>query len=421
MRRSAGALALLAAGTVLAVAGWLVGSKTDGPGTDTGAPIRTATLSGAERIERGAYLALAGNCAGCHTARGGAPYAGGLGIETPFGTVYAGNLTPDAETGLGRWQADDFWRALHLGRSRDGRRLYPAFPYPEYTRLTRDDSDLLFAYLQSLAPVRQPNRAHALRFPFSHPLALAAWQALYFEPASFTPRPDRSAAWNRGAYLVEGLGHCQACHLARNALGATIADGDPPGGQLAPLHWYAPALDSPAQAGVADWPPDEIVALLRDGHSARGSALGPMADVVMRSTRHLRSDDLLAMATYLRQLPPRTAKAPTDAAPASARGAQLYDTHCADCHGPQGQGAPGAYPALRGNRTVLMEPPQNLLRIIVAGGFAPSTPGHPRPYGMPPLGQLLDDGEIAAIANHLRSSWDNRASAVGPPDVQRAR
>ena len=383
-----------------------------------------------EQVARGAQLARIGNCATCHTVRGGTPYAGGRGIATPFGTVFAGNLTPDDETGLGRWSADHFWRALHNGRSADGRLLYPAFPYPDFTRVTREDSDAIYAYLRSLAPVRAPNRPHALQFPYDTQAALAVWRALFFRPAAFVPEPAESAEWNRGAYLVRGLGHCAACHGGRNFLGATPQGGMSLGGGLIPmLNWYAPALTAPDQAGVADWSEADVVALLRDGTSARGSAIGPMADVVFRSTQHWSDADLRAVATFLRALPQTGSRhaVPARADPAQLElGAKVYERRCADCHGADGRGAPTAsgrspYPALAGNRTVTMDPPANLVRVIVHGGYLPATAGNPRPFGMPPFVQTLDDAEIAAVATWLRQGWALQAGAVSAQDVARYR
>lgn len=375
------------------------------------------------QVARGAYLARAGNCAACHTAPGGAPYAGGRSIQTPFGTVYAGNLTPDEETGLGRWTAAEFRRALHEGRSRDGRLLAPAFPYPNYTLVTPKDADALFAFLRSLPPVRQANRAHTLRFPYGTQPALAAWRALYFRPGTFEPDTQRSAQWNRGAYLVRGLGHCAACHAPRNPLGATSDPLALAGGVIPRQNWYAPSLVAADEAAVIDWPEDDIVALLRDGVSPHGAALGPMAEVVYGSTQHLDETDLRAMAAYLRALPPvPAARADVAPAPAAVReaGARLYEQHCAACHGEQGQGA-GPYAALAGHRTVTMHPATNLLRVIMVGGFPPTTAGNPRPYGMPPFGQTLNDTEIAALATYLRSSWGHTAAPVEPLEVLRLR
>ncbi len=375
------------------------------------------------QLTRGAYLARAGNCATCHTERGGAPYAGGRPLATPFGTVYSSNLTPDEATGLGRWSADAFWRALHNGRSIDGRLLYPVFPYPNYTQVTRADSDALYAYLRSLPPVKAPNRAHELAFPFSTQPALAVWRALYFRPGVHRDEPGRTAEWNRGAYLVRGLGHCAACHEARNLLGAS--QGLELAGGLMPLqNWYAPSLRDPHEAGVADWSEQEIVALLRTGITPKGSVMGPMADVVYRSTQHLSEPDLRAMAVFLKSLPPAQSRPPDPARATSTRlaqGAALYARHCATCHGEQGDGVPGVYPRLAGNRAVRMAEPANVIRVIARGGFLPATAGNPRPFGMPPFAHLLSDDEIAAVATYVRDSWGNRASVVEPHRVGRLR
>ena len=383
--------------------------------------------AGAAQAARGAYLARAGNCMGCHTARGGAPYAGGRGVATPFGTVFASNLTPDDETGLGRWSADDFWHALHDGRSRDGRALYPAFPYPQFTRVTREDSDALFAFLRSLPAVRQPNRAHALRFPFDRQIVLEAWRWMFFRPATFVADGSRSPEWNRGAYLVSGLGHCAACHGARNALGAARDPSRYDGEQMPEQGWYAPSLHDAAQAGVADWPIDDIVRLLRVGVTGRASVAGPMAEVVRHGTQYLDAPDLRAIAVFLKDLPivaPPAAPSPGASDRDAARlagGARGYERHCANCHGERGEGVPGAYPALAGNRAVTMDPPINLVRIAAHGGFPPQTAGNPRPFGMPPFTQALDDADLAAILSYVRNAWGNRGSLLSSPDVSRYR
>lgn len=385
----------------------------------------------AEQIAQGAYLARAGNCMTCHTARGGEPYAGGRGIDTPFGTVYSSNLTPDADTGLGRWSAPQFWRAMHHGRSADGRLLVPAFPYTSTTQVSRADSDALYAYLRSLPPVHQPARAHDLRFPFDTQAALAVWRALYFKPGEFRPDTTQSTEWNRGAYLVQGLGHCNACHAQRNVLGATAGPLELGGGLIPIQNWYAPSLTDPREAGVADWPEADIVALLKTGVVDRGGSLvtasGPMGEVVLRSTQHLTDADLGAMASYLKTLGTAPAAATKTVSPSTSmpgvagRGAKLYEDHCAACHGEQGVGVAGAYPPLAGNRAVTMAVPANLVRIVLEGGFAPSSAGHPRPYGMPPFAHVLDNDDIALLLTHVRSSWGNRAPAVTSVDVNRYR
>ena len=383
-----------------------------------------ASTDAAATVARGEYLVRAGSCFGCHTEPGGAPYAGGRAIETPFGVVHAPNLTPDA-TGLAAWTSEDFWRALHNGRSRDRRLLYPAFPYPNYTRLARADSDAMYAYLKTVAPVAKANSAHALGFPFDQQAALAIWRALFFRPARFAIEPAQSPQWNRGAYLVETLGHCNACHSRRNVLGATAGPLDLAGGLIPIQNWYAPSLYDNREAGVGDWPEREVVALLRSGVSARGSVQGPMAEVVARSTRYLTDGDLAAMAVYLRALPAASehATVPREDATASAneRGAKLYGDHCAACHGERGEGVAGAYPALAGNRAVAISPPANLVHIVLRGGFPPTTAGNPRPFGMPPFATVLSDRDVADILSHLRGSWGHRASPVSPLEVSRYR
>ena len=383
-------------------------------------------------LARGDYLTRAGNCMSCHTSRGGTPFAGGRGIETPFGTVFSSNLTPDARTGLGTWTSDEFWRALHNGRSQSGRLLYPAFPYTSYTEVSRGDSDAMHAYLQSLPPVSAPAEAHTLRWPFNTQIALAVWRALYFSPGTFESEPQQSADWNRGAYLVRGLGHCAACHSARDALG-----GSNPlnmaGGLIPMQNWYAPALTENAEAGLSKWPVQDVVTLLKTGVAPGASVLGPMAEVVRNSTQHLSDNDLRSMAVFLKSLPPtvhdaalptaaRGPKAQAVASSASARaGAKLYDNHCAQCHGDSGQGVAGAYPALAGNRAVTMVSTDNLVQIILNGGYAPATAGNPRPFGMPPFMLVLSDTEVANLLTYLRSAWGNQASQVTSFDVNRSR
>ena len=373
---------------------------------------------------RGEYLARAGNCMACHTTQGGAPYAGGRGIETPFGVVHSSNLTPDTAHGIGSWSSAEFWRAMHHGRSKDGRLLYPAFPYPNYTHVTREDSDAIYAYLKTVPPAAEPNRPHALRFPYSTQAALGVWRALFFAPGAIEPDRAQTAEWNRGAYLVNGLGHCTACHTPRNALGATTDAKAFTGGLIPVQNWYAPALNAASEAGVGQWPTVDVVALLKTGVAPRGSVVGPMAEVVFRSTQYLSDADARAMAVYLQGLPPHEPDAvAVSNPPASAleRGAKVYEQHCAQCHGEQGGGKPGAFPALKGNRAVVLADPTNVVRVVLQGGYLPATAGNPRPHGMPPFQHLLADEEVAAVATFIRNSWGNRAPAVGTIEVYRAR
>lgn len=411
----------LAAGAAAVV--WIMNLRDE---VDVKAPVAYAPNE--SLIARGAYLAKAGNCMTCHTARGGQSYAGGLGIPTPFGTVFTSNLTPDENTGIGSWSSAHFWRAMHNGRSKSGRLLYPAFPYTSYTQVTREDSDAIFAYLRSLPAVAQPNRPHALRFPYQSQAALAVWRALYFSPGVYQPDASRNAEWNRGAYLVKGLGHCSACHSPRDALGGISQALDLAGGLIPMQNWYAPSLTSPHEAGVGDWDREQIVGLLKNGVSPRASVSGPMAEVVLRSTQHLDQKDLDAMAQYLKELPGEISRPdlPAVARPAIAsseapKAPKLFEQHCAQCHGDKGQGIANAYPPLAGNRAVTMAATENLVQMVLNGGFAPATQGNPRPFGMPPFVLVLNDSEVAAVITHIRTSWGNQASNVTPLEVQRIR
>ena len=384
----------------------------------------------AEALQRGQYLVRAGNCVACHTQRGGQPLAGGRAIDTPFGAVYSSNLTPDAETGLGRWNAQDFWNALHHGRSRGGRLLAPAFPYEHTSLIGREDSDALFAWLRSQAPVQQATPAHTLTWPLGTQAALAVWRTLFFAPQDWTPDPKQSAEWNRGAWLVQGPGHCAACHSPRNALGASGGVADLSGGLMPVLNWYAPSLQSERESGLASTPLAEIVQLLQTGRNRQASTSGPMAEVVQHSLQHLRTEDLQAIAVYLQSRAREAGQTPSHAASGAVRasvaehGLRVYDRHCATCHGEQGLGVPGAYPALAGNRAVLLPDPTNLVQSVLYGGYAPVTAGHPRPFGMPPFVLELEDRDIAAVLTHLRMALQadgHKAGEVTPLQVNRIR
>jgi len=387
--------------------------------------------SAAQLQARGAYLARAGNCMGCHTVQGGRPYAGGRSLSTPFGTFITPNITPDKATGIGQWNADDFWKAMHEGKSRDGRPLYPAFPYTEYTRVTREDSDAVFAHLRAVQPVAQHNPPNQIKAPYNIQSLLSLWRTVYFKPGVYQPDSAKSPEWNRGAYLVQGLGHCSACHAERNPLGATarLAGGEAlGGGQIMGSNWYAPSLTSSMEAGSAGWPIEEIIQLLTTGVSTRATTSGPMAEVVRHSLQYLTNEDARAMAVYLKSLPetkPRTQpNVPAftgDVQDWLRHGAKIYKKHCEDCHGASGQGALGIYPPLAGNRGAILSPPVNAIRSILNGGYPPSTSGNPRPYGMPPFAQILNDGEVALVLSYVRNAWGNRASLVTTEQVDKSR
>ena len=382
----------------------------------TAAALKTPAL-----IKRGEYLATVGDCAACHTSRGGQPYAGGRSLATPFGAVPAPNLTPDPATGLGQWTFDDFWRALHRGMGRQGELLYPVFSYTSFTKVTRDDALAIFAYLKSLPPVNQPDLPSGLDFPYNLRSSLVAWRALYFKPGVFAPNPAKSAEWNRGAYLVQGLGHCNECHAARDSMGGIRSNQHLTGGQIPALDWYAPDLSTQNGGGLAGWQAQDIVDLLKTGQSAKGTAFGPMADVVRLSTQHLTDTDLKAVASYLQSLPPRTpvvSATPFTRAADTERSGKLYAKHCAACHGMDGNGVAGVYPPLNGNTSVTEPTGINAIRSVLLGGFAPATAGNPMPYSMPPFAPQLNDDDVAAVVTYIRQSWSNQAGVVQPGEVR---
>ena len=399
------------------------------------------TAPSSAQVARGQYLARVGNCVFCHTAPAGAMLAGGRPIQTPFGTVHTSNLTPDPAYGLGRWTQDDFWQALHLGLGPQGQRLSPAFPYTSYNHLTRTDADALWAYLQSVPAVPRPKTDAKMVWPFGTQTALGLWRAMYFRPfqnpnEGAAPDGADAVAWTRGRYLVEGLGHCQECHSPRDALGGLRDASRGTGGVLPGLPWYAPSLRDAAQAGTTD--AQALQSFLQTGVGGGRFAAGPMAEVVLHGTQHLSDSDAQAMAVYLQsQVPTKAgvamphadpnaktfqiANANANQSPAHTQGADIYKKQCADCHGDTGQGRAGVYPALAGNRALLMDKPNNAVLSVLYGGFAPSTKGHARPFGMPPFMLELSNAQIAQVLSYTRSAWGNQAAPISELQVQTVR
>lgn len=384
-------------------------------------PSIAALLKDPGVIAKGRYLAAAGDCISCHTARSGEPYAGGRMLPTPFGNIPAPNITPDSETGIGLWTFNEFWRALHEGIGRTGEPLYPAFSYTSFTKVTRDDAIAIFAYLRSLPALHQPNAPPELRFPYNVRSTLTAWRAVYFKAGVYQADASRSATWNRGAYLVQGLGHCNECHAARGVWGGLDGDTTLSGGRIPEQDWYAPELGTQAHGGLQGWNRQDIIDVLKNGQASKGVAIGPMADVVAHSTQHLRDEDLQAIADYLLSLParstPKTVRTSFDSKPLADRGYAVYAERCADCHGKDGAGVAGVYPPLDGNVSVVEPTGVNATRVVLLGGFPPATAGNPRPYSMPPYAQQLTDADVAAVVTYIRQAWSNHASAVQERDV----
>ncbi len=423
MNRSARLLVALLAliGIIIAVAVWM-GTRESNEGR-TGSVI---DFSDTSVIQRGQYLAQIGNCMGCHTAPGGAPYAGGRAIPTPYGTFFGPNITPDPTTGIGEWSADDFWRALHNGKGRDGRLLYPAFPYPTYTYVSRADADALFAFLRSLPSVEQANQAHELQFPYSQRWLLSFWRAAHFRPGQLEPEAGQSEQWLRGRYLVEGLAHCAECHTPRSRWGGLDHALHLQGGVIPGLNWYATPLTGDQATGLGNWSVSDIAQLLQSGLSAHSHVAGPMAESVYWGYQFLTDEDALAIGTYLKTLPAagvdgRAARGAKASTTLLDLGQQVYEESCVQCHKADGRGEPGAWPPLAGNPSVLAVSSLNVLRAILDGGFPPTTSDNPRPHGMPPYRHVLNDTQLAAVASYVRSAWGNNASGVSIPEARRIR
>jgi mono/diheme cytochrome c family protein len=295
---------------------------------------------GATLVEKGQYLARAGDCIACHTIPDGRLFAGNRGMPTPFGTLYSPNITPDPQDGIGKWSAEDFYATMHAGRMPDGALIYPAMPFASYTRVTREDSDAIFAYLRSVTQVAQPNRPQGLRFPFDNRFLILGWRTLFFREGTFQPDPARSAQWNRGAYLVEGLGHCGMCHTPIDKLGGNSESKAFQGGLIPMQDWYAPSLTSNKETGLGDWSLQDIEEYLQKGVSARGAVYGPMSEVVYNSLQYLTDEDIHAISLYLKSIAQRGDPAPEATAVSVEEnsllmrfGRKVYAEQCAICHG----------------------------------------------------------------------------------------
>jgi mono/diheme cytochrome c family protein len=357
-------------------------------------------------VNRGEYLARAGDCISCHTAAGSEPLAGGGRLNTPFGYMLAPNITPDRVSGIGAWSSDDFYRALHDGINRAGEDMFPTMPYDFYTKITRADADAIYAYLRSVTPVSHAVDINHLRFPFDERWIMGGWRELYFREGTFKPYPAKSAAWNRGAYLVEGLGHCSDCHSPRNSLGAIDKGRDFEGAAID--GWFALDLSEDITTGLGAWSVEDIATYLKTGaFKGKTTAIGPMAEVVRNSLRYLTDADLHSIAEYLKSIPPNSALRTGRRRPdiSRARAANLYIAYCMSCHQSNGRGVAGVFPPLVGNGAVLASDPADILKVILLG--IPTQNGR---IAMPSFGGHMSDRQIAELANYVRTSWGNTAA-----------
>lgn len=365
----------------------------------------------ADLLRRGRYLAIAGDCVSCHTRRGGRPFEGGLGLDTPFGIIYSANLTSDRDNGIGTWTTDQFFRALHDGIAPGGKHLYPALPYPHLTIVTRADADAILAWLKTVPAVHYAKPTNRLPFPLDIRAGLIGWNALNFSPHAFRGNPAMSAQWNRGAYLIEGLGHCGACHTPKTALQAERGDQAFRGAAIE--NWTAPDLTGNPRTGLGRWSTGDIVQYLKTGRNAHANASGLMGEVVAYSTSLLSDSDLTAIATYLKALPPSPdqSSAAPDAA-AMRAGSAVFSDACTACHLAGGKGQPGMIPPLSGSGVAQQHDPTGILHLILGGGRTAPTRSRPSFQSMPSFAWKLSDQEIADVATYVRNSWGNRAPPV---------
>jgi mono/diheme cytochrome c family protein len=374
------------------------------------------SVPNAQQVKLGQYLVRVGDCASCHTREDGAFLAGGLALSTPFGTIHSTNLTSDRQTGVGDWTPDEFYAALHEGAQVHGGALYPAMPYPYTTRVARADADAILAFLKTVAPVNERRSTNELTFPFSIRALVHGWNLLFFRPGEFKPDAGKTAAWNRGAYLVTGLGHCGACHTPKNSLAADRPSESLQGGTLD--NWVAPDLTANTRTGLGSWSSDDIVEYLRTGRNARANAGGSMAEVVSYSTSLLTDADLHAIATYLKEQPARPDVKPNDPdAVAMQRGAAVFSDACTACHMEEGAGQVRIFPPLRADAVSQQPDPTGVLHIILAGDRTASTTTRPTPLSMPSFAWKLTDEQIADVATYARNSWGNRAQPVNAKQV----
>jgi mono/diheme cytochrome c family protein len=374
------------------------------------------------QIERGRYLAVLSDCASCHTVPGSnQPFAGGRPIETPFGNIVAPNVTPDPETGIGSLSDEQFDAAIRKGLRPDGSHLYPAMPYNDYTKMSRDDVLTIRAYLNTVTPVRNAVVANTLPFPFNIRAAMGVWNALYFKEGDYKPDPKQSAEWNRGAYLVDGPGHCGACHTPKTFLGGDKLDQYLEGAYL--QGWSAPDITNDARLGLGKWSKEDLVSYLKSGHNRVTAATGPMGEVVTLSTAFTTDPDLNAIATYLKSLPGKTnAGSPLPASdPAMIAGAAIYRDQCSACHGLDGKGVAELFPSVADSPMVRSDDPTTSIRIVLRGARSVDTQSAPTAPGMPSYGRQLDNNEIAAVLTYIRNAWDKPAPAVKGADVAKVR
>jgi mono/diheme cytochrome c family protein len=384
--------------------------------------VRAVDPQSLDTVERGRYLATAADCVACHTKLGGKPFAGGVALQTPFGTLVSPNITPDPEAGIGTWTDDDFVSALRDGRGRGGMHLYPAMPYPAYTKMTREDALAIRAYLRTIDPAPDKTESNQLPFPFSIRSTLIVWNSINFIPGRLVRDPSKSAQWNRGRYLVDALGHCSACHTPKNIMGADQNSAYLQGGLL--QGWYAPNITADARKGIGGWSVEDIVSYLKTAANRDAMASGSMGEEVVHSSSQMTDDDLKAIAVYLLSLKPAAQQSPRALAATDARmraGQAIYKDNCDGCHTDAGTGADRLFPRLAGSPAVQSDDPTTLIHTVLFGSQAAATPGAPTAPAMPSFAWRLSDAQAAAVVTYIRNAWSNAAAAVSPDQIRTVR
>ncbi|WP_267412256.1 cytochrome c [Pantoea sp. GM_Pan_4] len=375
-----------------------------------------------DQYARGSYIATLADCTACHTADPQQPFAGGVRLQTPFGTLVGANITPDRETGIGNWRYEDFRRAMTEGIGHGGKRLYGAMPFTAYTKMSDKDLQDLWAWMQTLQPIHNPVETNQLPFPFNIRTSLMVWNWINFDQGAFQPDARQSAQWNRDAYLVQGAGHCGTCHTPKNLLG-----GDKNGAFLrgeVVEGWMAPDITANPHSGLGKWSQQDIVSYLRTGVNRFDIASGPMADAVRHSTQHWRDEDLQAVAVYLKSGESRDEQVPAALAATDDRmklGAQIYAAKCSACHSPGGRGEKNIFPQLADNPLLNQEDATSLIRVVAAGSRGVDTDARPTAPAMPAFAGTLGDEEIAAVVSYIRNSWGNAAAPVSADDVKKVK
>lgn len=379
-------------------------------------------LQASELVARGRYLATAADCAACHTKPGGAPFAGGVALQTPFGLLIGSNITPDPAAGIGTWTDDEFVAALREGRGRGGKRLYPGMPYPAYTKMSREDALAIRAYLRTVNPAPDRIDSNQLPFPFDIRLDMAVWNALNFTAGELKPDPSQSAEWNRGRYLVDALGHCGTCHTPKTWLGADKASAYLQGATL--QGWFAPNITADSRKGIGNWSVDQLVAYLKTGANSDAIASDGMSEEVVHSSSFMTDDDLKAIAVYLLSLKPAAQDNPAPLPGSDARmvaGQAIYKDNCAGCHTDAGTGIPQLFPRLAGSHEVQSDEATNLIRTVLFGAQGAATEAAPTGPSMPAFDWRLNDAQVAAVLTYVRNNWGNAATAVSAGEVQKVR